>query len=113
MHCVYGACKRRYNKGTFMYETVKQEMQRLYGRKAFLPDQLLKKMIFFDSRTLDSGRRGREEGLQKFVAEKLMSIGANRVDVFEPDNEAIKDLSRLSSQPPLQEPAECRRRVSW
>ena len=52
----------------------------------------LKKMIFFDSRTLDSGRRGREEGLQKFVAEKLMSIGANRVDVFEPDNEAIKDL---------------------
>mgnify|MGYP007093371979 CR=1 FL=1 len=75
-----------------MYETVKQEIQNYMEEKRSYLINFLKKMIFFDSRTLDSGRRGREEGLQKFVAEKLMSIGANRVDVFEPDNEAIKDL---------------------
>ena len=33
MLCVYGACKRRYNKGTFMYETVKQEIQNYMEEK--------------------------------------------------------------------------------
>jgi len=54
--------------------------------------ELLRKLVSFDSSIEDAGTGGRECEIQKFIAEKLNFLNAAIVDVFEPDNDKIKDL---------------------
>lgn len=54
--------------------------------------ELLRKLVSFDSRIEDQGARGRESGIQKFIAEKLSLLCADVLDVFEPDNSKINEF---------------------
>src|SRR5690625_4239946 len=57
----------------------------------------LKDLVSFDSRIIDAGRQGQEGEIKKFIAKKLAEIGADEVDVFEPDNDRIKHLPGFNS----------------
>lgn len=52
----------------------------------------LKQLVGFDSRIMNAGRSGNEGEIQRFIARKLKQLGADQIDIFEPDNEKIKHL---------------------
>lgn len=75
-----------------MREQAKQNVARYLDAKKNEHIGFLQQLVGHDSRIFNAGQTGNEGEAQRFIANKLQELGADQIDVFEPENERIKHL---------------------
>lgn len=75
-----------------MAGSIRQRMNQYLTDKKDDHVYFLKQLVGFDSRIINDGATGKEGEIQKFIANKLSEMGADELDIFEPENDKIKDL---------------------